>query len=1555
MERKILISFAVFLLAVSAAFWTFAPWPAAAAACEKCEDVVNTFTLDEVELAAANNAIKLVGRQSHGLKALSISCQLACGKLNYPCCYNVQNDKYGCSYNYLYCSTQDDSGICLKDTTPPVVSVQATPANALPSDPSQGCASFTTTPAKVYVTCNDTQTGCLDETKGIMIYYASASVPATCPTQYSGYYPVSNFDVVEHSYICGAAKDRAENAAFSPMPIELCVDTEYPYPPWLWYTTIGGTYVDLTWYQAPLNGDFDHYELHYSTQPNFQITPQTLYATYTVQQAQTTKRIEGLEREKAYYFEVLVFDKTSPRPLNSSSGKLRIDTAQCNPNEKTKCFTDQFSSTTYGVNAVTRGACRPGNATCSNGFWGYCENQTGPFVEQCNGVDDDCDGFTDNQWTGYSQLLFMTCTAYGICGAGSMPCINGAWPNEKIDCSSRELARTEICNGLDDDCDGVIDDVGGGRSVNETQCSCYGGAPRTGEICNGIDDDCSDWSRPHEGIDDVYDPQTCACYRGARLPGNLSETCNGVDDDCDGKVDETWADKLGSGWPLFVSFCGGGTPCAGGHWECNAAGTGTVCSTIGGSENIAAQETCNWLDDDCDGAVDETCACSPGNWTYCGSGKGECVQGMQECNSSGLWGACVGSKPPATEICNGKDDDCDGVIDNVHGGSSVTVTQCKCYNGGTPEAEKCNGIDDNCDGIIDNVGGGNSMQTSRCGCFGGSFRPGQSGEICNGIDDDCNGTIDDKWPDVGKPCGTGVCSGGAITCAASGNATVCSTTSYNGIGNTTDKRKAEVCNGLDDDCDGVIDDVDGKQSVEETRCGCYGGRAKGAERCNRVDDDCDGAIDEDIFCICFEGQTRPCGSALGECELGQAACANGTWGICSGGKGSAKETCNMKDDDCDGVIDNVGGGYSVEATQCGCYNGKKPSIEICDGIDNDCNAAVDDDIDCRCNEGDEMACGSNVGECMPGVKNCVGGKWGECKGGVLPSPEACNGKDDDCNGVIDDVNGGNSIGSTQCACYNRFAMPGTQDEICNGIDDDCDGAVDEGCPGEEPSHCSNGVQDGDEEGVDCSGSCRKVCQKAIPVNTWIIVFAAIAAVIAIFGIFFSSLLKGEKRSLFERAGRKGMAKMSGRTGQKIILGGSMLAVFLAVVMLSLSMTMAAPGPSQAFVKNWTCANSGFQNCYQEGCMAEQQLRMDNNQYSLDFSAPKAGKYTCTVTAVANHFNAACPSGATALEQNEKTDVYINGVYAGTTTDPYCNLASECSADPPRVCVNNVPGGDDGLVPYNLCQYLSGGKVCKAGSITFKIPFSTALQSDLQGILDMQDEEKKQEQLRLLFVLGNTHNRNLVSGRIQYYEGRLIVKIGGGSCSGCWSCCMCKDAFCGSEVYRSGNSIGFDHNADNEFKIEWTADGDVCIRKGGDWQCFSQYGGRIPNPPGISFDSYCMAPKKCHEERENRIFPDIPNLVQVVGSPECTQGDAGYSCYVNGYGVGMRSSTCTGSGGGTVVVCGNGVCETGEACFSCPGDCGSCGGGGGSCGNGICDSGEDMVNCLQDCFGIIIGG
>lgn len=162
-----------------------------------------------------------------------------------------------------------------------------------------------------------------------------------------------------------------------------------------------------------------------------------------------------------------------------------------------------------------------------------------------------------------------------------------------------------------------------------------------------------------------------------------SEKCNGEDDDCDLKIDEDF--------PGLGIACDDGQKGAckrEGKIECNTAGTGTACKLplTGGTSST---ETCNSLDDDCDGKVDEMLDCDdtpctpngsevcnavdddcddkideddPNLGHECGKNLGICMPGMQRCVAGML--RCVGGTTPGVEICNGKDDDCDGEIDD---------------------------------------------------------------------------------------------------------------------------------------------------------------------------------------------------------------------------------------------------------------------------------------------------------------------------------------------------------------------------------------------------------------------------------------------------------------------------------------------------------------------------------------------------------------------------------------------------------------------------------------------------------------------------------------------------------------------------------------------------------------------------------------------------------------------------------------------------------------------------------------------------------------------------
>lgn len=125
----------------------------------------------------------------------------------------------------------------------------------------------------------------------------------------------------------------------------------------------------------------------------------------------------------------------------------------------------------------------------------------------------------------------------------------------------------------------------------------------------------------------------------------------------------------------------------------------------------------------------------------------------------------------------------------------------------------------------------------------------------------------------------------------------------------------EICNSLDDDCDGRIDegfDADGDGVAECEDCDDTDASvAPGVvEECDGIDNDCDAVIDP--ACECDNGQTEACGpAAVGICTPGSRVCVNNHWGDCVPGTGPDAEVCNGLDDDCDATIDE---GSSVDCT-----------------------------------------------------------------------------------------------------------------------------------------------------------------------------------------------------------------------------------------------------------------------------------------------------------------------------------------------------------------------------------------------------------------------------------------------------------------------------------------------------------------------------------------------------------------------------------------------------------------------------------------------------------------
>jgi hypothetical protein len=152
------------------------------------------------------------------------------------------------------------------------------------------------------------------------------------------------------------------------------------------------------------------------------------------------------------------------------------------------------------------------------------------------------------------------------------------------------------------------------------------------------------------------------CNAVAKAPG--IETCNGIDDNCDGQIDENLTNgscSAGAGACAKI----GQKVCSNGGWVCNAVAKSPTT------------EICNGIDDDCNGQVDEGLS---GGW--CSTGYGACAATGQMVCSGGAWTCNAVGQTPTAETCNGIDDNCDGQVDEGLSGAQCTAGTGACMGVG---------------------------------------------------------------------------------------------------------------------------------------------------------------------------------------------------------------------------------------------------------------------------------------------------------------------------------------------------------------------------------------------------------------------------------------------------------------------------------------------------------------------------------------------------------------------------------------------------------------------------------------------------------------------------------------------------------------------------------------------------------------------------------------------------------------------------------------------------------------------------------------------------------
>ena len=774
-----------------------------------------------------------------------------------------------------------------------------------------------------------------------------------------------------------------------------------------------------------------------------------------------------------------------------------------------------------------QGAClAEGLATCVGGQVVDSCTPGNPALDDatCDNIDDNCNGFEDEDFAST-----VTNCGVGACEAsGTTSCVDG----DVIDsCVPGQAAQNDTsCNGVDDDCNGETDDgfvaqvtecgVGACAAEGATACvdgeitnNCTPGDPAGSDAnCDGVDNNCNN------EVDEDYQNAVIQCGVGACLadglklcvngeltdectpgqPAPTDSTCDNVDNNCNGEADE--------GFVSYVTSCGQGACLAEGLATCLA---GNIIDSCLPGEAAANDSTCDNVDDDCDGFKDEDFIQVV---TNCGVGPCE-KEGITSCVDGEVMDSCLPGTPAPSDVnCDNIDDDCNGEADDgfipydIECGTGVCFAEglALCVQGSivndcaegepTGNDSDCDNTDNNCNGFVDEnfVPFGTGCGVGACAaegmatCVGGeilnSCTPGEAAPndtTCDGVDDDCDSAVDEDYQNVIIQCGVGACVEDGLKLCVGGEF----------VENCVPGDPAEndtTCDGVDDDCNGFNDE---DFNPYGTNCGvgacfaagtmtCVGGQLQndcepGApaltdDECDGIDNNCNGTTDEE-----YAPEITACGSGACAAE-GTTECMEGDIiDNCTPGLGADDDlTCDDVDDDCNGETDD---GYIPQNIQCGvgacmvngltiCVGGSEvdnctpgdpaDNDATCNSVDDDCNGATDDGYIPQNTE-----CG--VGACMAeGITSCVGGtEVDDCAPGTpAESDTNCDGVDDDCNGVADDGFVSYPTNCGQGACFAEGlatcvggaiidsceeGTPALNDVTCDNVDDDCDNEIDE--------------------------------------------------------------------------------------------------------------------------------------------------------------------------------------------------------------------------------------------------------------------------------------------------------------------------------------------------------------------------------------------------------------------------------------------------------------------------------------------------------------------------------
>ena len=594
-------------------------------------------------------------------------------------------------------------------------------------------------------------------------------------------------------------------------------------------------------------------------------------------------------------------------------------------------------------------------------------------TELCDGIDNDCDAATDE--------------GVDADGDGSTTCDG--------DCDDDNAlafpGNAEVCDGFDNDCDGVVPaaeaDADGdgitscGGDCDDGDATAY---PGGAEVCDGVDNDCNG-AADFDGGDEIdgdgdgsLSCLDCDDTNAAIFPGN-AEVCDGLDNDCDPSTDEA-GDVDGDG----VSGCDG---------DCDDADAANFPGN---------PEVCDGGDNDCDGVANFDVALEV-------DGDADGFFSCEDCDD-----AASTVFPGNVESCDGLDNDCDGALWSLEvdedGDGSLACADCDDADAANfpGNAELCDGQDNDCDDATwgeDDLDADGSPLCDDCDDGDPINFPGND-EVCDGQDNDCDAATDEE-----------VDGDGDLLSVCDGDCDDAEPTVFPG--------NPELCDGLDNDCDPDTDEeVDGDADGQTT---CEGDCDEGdpttwdgaPELCDGIDNDCDEVLEDDEHDLDADG-FMPC---EGDCDDADLDSYPG-----------APELCDGLDNDCDGAVpdDELDLDADGQPTCAGDCDDDDPDTwlgapELCDGIDNDCDGTFEDE---------------NADEDGDGLTPCDG-DCDDAEPTVFPgAEELCDGLDNDCDGALgadevdEDLDGYTGCDG-DCDDLDELSFPGA-DELCDGLDNDCD-------------------------------------------------------------------------------------------------------------------------------------------------------------------------------------------------------------------------------------------------------------------------------------------------------------------------------------------------------------------------------------------------------------------------------------------------------------------------------------------------------------------------------------